>query len=397
MSQLAPVYFPPNYIPRKPMAHIRGALPGQCKVLLVGEAWGEGEEQMLKPFVGESGKELFRILGDAIPEEKSLHAEAENEARNWGFTWIAYGDTWLKACGIAMTNVLALRPQGNNMETLRVPKKEAGPGHFNIPIGRGLYLDPRLSPEFERLAEEIKILKPNIIVALGNTACWALLGATNIGSIRGAIARGHETGVAPGFKVLPTYHPAGVMRNWSWRPIVVADLMKAWRESNSPEIVRPQRIIHINPTLAEVEAWASEIRHYNGLLSCDIETAFGQIKCIGFAVSRDCAFVIPFLDPTKPGWHYWQSPNEELRAWEIVKAVLESPIPKLGQNFMYDIQYITKMGIMPARTTHDTMLLHHSHYPEMQKGLGFLGSIYSNEVSWKLMRSQKVDSEKRDE
>jgi hypothetical protein len=43
------------------------------------------------------------------------------------------------------------------------------------------------------------------------------------------------------------------------------------------------------------------------------------------------------------------------------------------------------------------MMLHHSLYPEMKKSLGFLGSIYTDEASWKLMRQEKTDTEKRDE
>jgi len=65
------------------------------------------------------------------------------------------------------------------------------------------------------------------------------------------------------------------------------------------------------------------------------------------------------------------------------------------QNGLYDLQYILRMGLRPANCQADTMLLHHSLFPELQKGLGFLGSIYTNEASWKLMREQ--DSNKRDE
>jgi len=43
------------------------------------------------------------------------------------------------------------------------------------------------------------------------------------------------------------------------------------------------------------------------------------------------------------------------------------------------------------------MLLHHALYPELPKGLGFLGSIYTNEASWKLMRRERSDTVKRDE
>jgi hypothetical protein len=46
--------------------------------------------------------------------------------------------------------------------------------------------------------------------------------------------------------------------------------------------------------------------------------------------------------------------------------------------------------------TADTMLLHHAMYPELPKSLGFLGSIYTNESAWKLMR-QDSEELKRDE
>jgi len=64
---------------------------------------------------------------------------------------------------------------------------------------------------------------------------------------------------------------------------------------------------------------------------------------------------------------------------------------------MYDLQYILPLGIAARANLEDTMLLHHSHYPEMKKGLGFLGSIYTSEPAWKLMRTMKADTEKRDE
>jgi len=34
------------------------------------------------------------------------------------------------------------------------------------------------------------------------------------------------------------------------------------------------------------------------------------------------------------------------------------------------------------------MLAHHALQPESEKGLGFLGSVYTNEPSWKLMRAR---------
>lgn len=388
-----------TYSPRPAFASTSGVVSGQlCKMLILGEAWGESEDQLKRPFVGESGKLLWDMLGEAMPEEfPDLHARA-SALHKFGLAWVREREAWLQTCGIAMTNVLALRPPANKMEELCCDKKDLPEGYSLPALSKGKYLREEFLPELDRLADEISFLRPNIILALGNTACWATLRATNIGSIRGAVAGGHGEGPASGIKVLPTYHPAGVLRNWSWRPIVVTDLMKAWRQAQFPEVRRPERAILVSPTLLELETFLLELQNSPPpLLSVDIETGYGQIKCIGFATSRDKAVVIPFWDPARPGWHYWPQPQEELRAWEITKAILELPIPKLGQNFLYDLQYILKTGIRPQACLQDTMLLHHSHFPEMQKGLGFLGSVYTDENSWKLMNRHKPDTEKRDE
>ncbi len=55
-----------------------------------------------------------------------------------------------------------------------------------------------------------------------------------------------------------------------------------------------------------------------------------------------------------------------------------------------------RAGLRPTMCDHDSMLLHHALYPEMLKGLGFLGSIYANDIAWKSMRT-KGNNLKRDE
>jgi hypothetical protein len=70
-----------------------------------------------------------------------------------------------------------------------------------------------------------------------------------------------------------------------------------------------------------------------------------------------------------------------------------SPIPKTFQNGLYDLQYIWSCWKCPTKNfEHDTMLLHHSLQPELPKSLGFMGSVYTDEISWKLLRAL-VDSE----
>lgn len=377
------------------------------KLLLIGEAWGANEDLMKQPFVGWSGKELFKMLGEAFPEiEPELHASIRDYFK-YDLAWITKRGPWLEAAGIGMTNVLALRPPDNKLEALCCAKKDLPEGVYRTfpAISRALYLRPEFMPELTRLYSEVAECKPNLIVALGNVALWAIMGVTNIGSVRGAVTIqrafgwfGRGTSDVPPIKVLPTYHPAAVMRQWAWRPVVVADLEKAARECNFPELRLPFRRVLINPSIEEVEQWTTNVLSASpSLLSADIETGLGQIKCISFAVSSNEAICVPFWDTRIPGGSYWPSADQELRAWKCVKALLENSLPKLGQNFVYDLQYLSRMGIRAQNCIEDTMLLHHSMFSEIQKGLGFLGSIYTNEQSWKLMRRARPDTEKRDE
>lgn len=369
--------------------------PQKPKILFIGEAWGRDEEPLQRPFVGSSGKEFWLMLGEAFHDvAPDLHAIAM-EQFEFGNAWVNSRGAWMTAAGIGFTNTLNLKPPDNKIEYLCGNKKEVG-GPYNA-IRTGKYLREEYWPELDRLGEEIRLLHPNLIVPLGNTAIWALLGSGNISGLRGAPCLG-TTSVARGIKVLPTYHPASVLYQWNQRPIVVADLMKAKREGEFREIRRPTRRIIVKPTLEEIEDWVQDtLASPPSWLSPDGETERGQIKCVGFARNRGDAIVIPFWDKTKPSWSYWNTVQEELRAWELVEELLISDIPKVGQNFIYDLQYFLPMKIWPRNLQDDTMLLHHSLFPELQKGLGFLGSIYTDEASWKMMRRQRQDTEKRDE
>jgi uracil-DNA glycosylase len=216
---------------------------------------------------------------------------------------------------------------------------------------------------------------------------------TQTASARGAIS----------LKLLPTYHPAAVLRAWHWRVIVLADLLKGQRERHSPAVSRPVRAIRISPSIGEVESWTERALRGDAnspparLLAPDIETLNGQIRCIGFARSVQDVLVIPFV-ARLTGGSYWGEEEHELRAWGCVRALLESDIPKVGQNFLFDLQYLTRYGIRCRNVLHDTMLLHHTLFPEMQKGLGFLASVYCNEFAYKLLRRHKGEEElKRDE
>lgn len=381
--------------PLPPFASWAG--PRDARLVIVGEAWGRHEFDLKKPFVGESGKLLFEMLGEAFPTVvPDLHAEISSLFR-YGLAWVGKRNEWLHAASIAFTNTLALRPHANNILELCCKKPDLPHDYDYSPIEKAQYLRPEYLPELDRLRSELEECRPNLILAAGAKAAWGLLGDTKISSIRGGIT---ESTLVPGTKLLPTYHPAAVLRQWSWRPIVVADLMKSAREMKFAQIERPSRQVIFDPTLEQVVKWCGETLANPERwpeIGADTETSKGQITMLSLARQPDDVIVIPFIDEAKPGFSYWLTANEEIAAWSAIASLLESRRHSIvWQNGLYDLQYILPLGIA-ARSDEDTMLLHHSILPELQKGLGFLGSVYTSEPSWKLMRTRKADTVKRDE
>ena len=397
MTSVLEKILPPAQYTASPMWKSYAGPRSAVRVLFVGEAWGESEDRARAPFVGWSGKELFKTILQAA-EDEGPEAQSIVKSFNYGDQWLDRRRPWLEREGVAFTNVLAFRPPENKIERIAVAKVDRGEDYPSelgpiTKIGaKQLFLEAQYLGELARLASEIDAVQPNLIVALGNTACWALLGTTGIGRIRGAVAETQSIGttrLSRHYKVLPTYHPAGVLRQWSFRPVWLADLIKAWREKDYPEIRRPKRWILVSPTIWEVERWTENTLSFGTpLLSADIETAKRQITMISFARSASNAITIPFAKTKEGLGNYWADPRDEVRAWRCVERLLGT-CPMLGQNFMYDMQYLAMLRLHPRKGVDDTMLRHHSLFPEMEKGLGFLGSIYTQEASWKLMRHRK--------
>lgn len=333
-------------------------------IAIVGEAWGEAEEKAKAPFVGAAGYELSRLLSEA--------GISRNEC--------------------LVTNVFNLRPLRNQITALCGPKSEGIEGY--PPLIGSKHVHRRFIPEIERLGRELAGANSNVVVALGNTAMWALLGRTAISKYRGTTESSTHTAI--GYKVLPTYHPAAVLRQWELRSTTILDLIKAERESHFPEIRRPQREIWIEPTLTDIEDFHERYIRDSQLLSVDIETSGNQVTCIGFAPSPNVAIVIPFYDSRRKDRSYWRSESDERSVLEYTQRVLLDPrIPKLFQNGMYDIAFLYRsLGIRVRGVEHDTMLLHHALQPESLKGLGFLGSIYTDERAWKEMRGSSATIKK---
>lgn len=338
-------------------------MPG---VMIVGEAWGQEEEREGRPFVGASGRLLKGCLSQV---------------------GISFNECFV-------TNVLNFRPKPNNdIRNVCGPRANGIPGRPAVVPGK--YMRAEYEGELNRLLDEVYGFDPTLIIALGGTASWALLRTSGIKAIRGAPVLAHVRGKA--FKILPTYHPAAILREWKNRPIFLSDLYKARAESEFPEIRRPHREIWVEPQLPDLYQFERLFIEPSPDLSIDIETAGNQITCIGFAPTISISLVVPFFDHTKPGFNYWPTQELEVEAWEWVKHICGLRKRIVGQNGLYDLHFLWRSyGITVPHYSEDTMLLHHALQPEMEKGLGFLGSVYTSESAWKWM-GRKATTIKRED
>ena len=144
-------------------------VPGEgyakADILFIGEAPGADEDAQGRPFVGRAGQLLDKIIG---------------------------------ACGLSrdqvfIANILKCRPPGNR--------------------------DPKADEIFKcmpYLVQQIELIEPRVIVALGAHAARTLLDTdAAIGKLRG---RFHDCLLSPALgpvKLMPTYHPAYLLRNYT--------------------------------------------------------------------------------------------------------------------------------------------------------------------------------------
>lgn len=335
--------------------------PRNARIMVVAEAPGAKEEQKGIPLVGASGEEFDRILHDA----------------------------GLTRTECFLTNVSKYRPFENDIRRFFVDgftKTGKGTGTMRVP-------GPEIREGLRELFAEIREVKPNVIIAFGNVALWAL---QNRPSAKNGIQdwRGSELPLASHLPtidepighravVVPTFHPAAILREWSWRPLVVHDLRaRVKKYIESPTLRPPAYNFQVRPVFADVIATldrlllAADTSITPLRLAGDLETRQGHIACLGIAWSKVDALCIPFMCVER-GEGYWTL-EEEVAIIMLLQKLAEHPNTEwIGQNFLYDAQYFAKhFGFVP-RIRHDTMFMQHVAYAGMSKGLDFLSSMYA--------------------
>jgi DNA polymerase len=142
----------------------------RAKLVLVGEGPGYEEDMQGEPFVGQAGRLLTRIL-------RAIR--------------LTRGDVYI-------CNIIKCRPPGN-----RNPEPD------------------EIAACIPFLRRQLRAIRPNLICALGTFAAQTLLGTnTPISRLRGQFY------TYEGIDLLPTYHPAFLLRNPAKKADVWKDMQK---------------------------------------------------------------------------------------------------------------------------------------------------------------------------
>jgi len=282
-----------------------------------------------------------------------------------------------------VTNVCKVRPPGNQLDAFMAKtKKDITPAHTLL---RDKWVTKELLEGYQELLDEVQLVQPNLIITFGNLSMWALTGQWGVLKWRGS-----QLSIPNGPKLIPTIHPAAVLREWSSRALVVADLRRAKREMTSREYsYRPAWLFHTAPSFTGVctalgsliTALNSDATQWDYWLDFDIETKAGHIDCIGLSWSRIEGICIPFVVGTRD---YWSTEEEAFIIWQLYRILTHPRVKIRWQNGLYDAQYVHRHWHFIPRGVQDTMISQHSLFAALPKGLSFLASMYAQwYVYWK--------------
>ena len=321
----------------------RGSL--KAPIWYIGEAGGEDEEAEGYAFVGAAGRQLMgqmRVAG-IDPE------------------FVCYN------------NPYKIRPPDNKLARL----SERG-------IPTELFL--------EQFLEELYENKPPIIAALGATPLGILCPETAkkdrktgsmkpppIGKWRGSLLKSPH--LPWDHYIIPIYHPAFVLRQYSERDIAIFCHARVKEEFdyyavNGKTQPLPKRELIAEPSFGEVMDYLHECKTQKEPISVDIEMLRRRVPdLISLAQSPYRAMSFGLYEfETFQTVQVWRELDNVLRSHAII-----------GQNWLcFDQYWVHVLGFRPLiDRVEDTMIRHHVLWPELPHKLEFMVMQYTREPYFK--------------
>lgn len=336
----------PNYVP--------GTGPMQPKFMVVVDCPSRIDDIYLKPLLGPAG-ELF--------------------------------DEMLTACNLNreelyITCACKFQPPYNDFEKLNL---------INIDI------DEQVKELWEK---EIDVIKPNVILAVGQYAMRAVMGwpmvfnqkknQYSILNYRGSIllAKDQKT------KVIPTVHPGqlysrqtseddrGGALDYVYKKLIEHDIKRAIEESSNFRLILPSRNLTVCNSSLTLHRFFDQYKDCNAA-AVDIESINCVPVCVGFAFNNYDAISVPLLRKIGKNVLTPMGIYELEQCWRLIDEVLRK-VKIIGHNFKYDEFKLRLIGFGGMVLHSDTLLKTRVLFPELpDKGLDVAASLWTREPFWK--------------
>ncbi|KKK69446.1 hypothetical protein LCGC14_2933950, partial [marine sediment metagenome] len=196
-------------------------------------------------------------------------------------------------------------------------------------------------------------------------------------------------------KILPTFHPAFILRNYDAAMPTLFDLKKARDESHSIVYETAHPTLITRPTFEQVMHELDRMEKARKKVAFDVETTYATLEedmmmtSIAICDDDDWAISIPLASDMN-GWFWTQ--KEWLSIIQRLKQFFESGIPIIAQNAQFDMGVLHFLyGINIPNLYLDTMCAFHTIYPELPKNLNMLRTTYTDIIYYDYMKSQGDD------
>lgn len=330
-----------------------------ARIMVVQDCPGYEELRNSAPLQGHAGKEFNRMLSEA---------------------GIMKSETFT-------TSVIRTQVPFNSIDR-QIAQKKADITLAHSPLHNRMVLQPFLDG-LGILQREIDLVKPRVILALGNGALFALTGKWGIKSWRGSELEYTSPG-GHSCVVIPAYPPSYILQVWKDRQITVSDLRRS-KALSLLEFRKPKAYnFLVRPSFTQVVGVLKDllqrVKAGPTVLSVDIETRAGHIACTGIAWSKLDAICIPQMvaNAANGCGNYWLEEEESYITYLLYRLLTHPNAHVVGQNFLYDAQYFYRHFHFVPNLKRDTMIGHHAMWSNLPKGLDYLSSMYCEEhVYWK--------------
>lgn len=226
---------------------------------------------------------------------------------------------------------------------------------------------------------------PNVqyIVVMGNYALQAITGHSGITKWRGSVVPAtipdHKNGGTRTVSVICLNNPGMIIRDPKLEVSFNMDVARIKRVLDGTH--KPTEVSTIiYPSIQQIDDFIDNAIKSPDAIGHDIETISNQTACIGFADTSSTAICIAFRTRTDQVY----STKEEIYIRKRIQELYNSDTRLIAQNGMFDITwqwYKDKLKV--PKLWFDTMLAHHTLYPQLPHNLGFLTTQYTDNPYYK--------------